>query len=169
MFGNKRKKAESLVANGSRGVGTITDIQDTGMTVNDNPRVRMRFRVEPLDGSASFEAEKTKTVSRVQIPQIGQRYPIFYDPADTQTFAYATADDEQGRASIVGMFADAFGADGTGVGQAAAAPVGATPAAGDAATPDKLDTLKKLGELRDAGVLTDAEFEAKKAEILGSL
>jgi len=168
MFGNKRKKAENLVANGSRGVGTITDIQDTGMTVNDNPRVRMRFRVQPLDGSASFEAEKTKTVSRVQIPQIGQRYPIFYDPAEPSSFAYATADDEQGRASIVGMFGDAFGADGAGVGQAAAAPA-ATPAAGDAATPDKFDTLKKLGELRDAGVLTDAEFEAKKAEILGSL
>jgi hypothetical protein len=169
MFGNKRNKAENLVANGLRGVGTITDIQDTGMTVNDNPRVRMRFRVEPLDGSASFEAEKTRTVSRVQIPQIGQRYPIFYDAAEPSSFAYATADDEQGRASLVGMFGDAFGADGAGVGQAAAAPVAATPAAGDVATPDKLDTLEKLDELRDAGVLTDAEFEAKKAEILGSL
>lgn len=31
---------------------------------------------------------------------------------------------------------------------------------------DQLELLKKLGELRDAGVLTDAEFEAKKAEIL---
>jgi hypothetical protein len=168
MFGNKRKKAENLVANGSRGVGTITDVQDAGMTVNDNLRVRLRFRVDPLDGSAGFYAE-TKTVSRVQIPQIGQRYPIFYDPADPSSFAYATADDEQGRASIVGMFGDAFGADGAGIGQAAAASVAAPPAAGAAATPDKLDTLKKLGELRDAGVLTDAEFEAKKAEILGSL
>ena len=64
MFGNKRKKAENLVANGSRGVGTITDILDTGMTVNDNPRVRLRFRVEPLDGSTGFDAEKTQTVSR---------------------------------------------------------------------------------------------------------
>jgi hypothetical protein len=168
MFGNKRKKAENLVANGSRAVGTITDIQDAGMTVNDNPRVRLRFRVDPLDGSAGFDAE-TQTVSRVQIPQIGQRYPIFYDPADPSSCVYATADDEKGRASIVGMFGDAFGADGAGIGQAAAASVAAPPAAGAAATPDKLDTLKKLGELRDAGVLTDAEFEAKKAEILGSL
>jgi hypothetical protein len=166
MFGNKRKKAENLVANGSRGVGTITDIQDTGMTVNDNPRVRLRFRVDPLDGSAGFDAEKTQTVSRVQIPQIGQRYPIFYDPADPSSFAYATADDEQGRASIVGMFGDAFGADGAGVGQAAA-PAPAPPAGSPEG--DKLDTLRKLGELREAGVLTDAEFEAKKAEILSSL
>ena len=35
-----------------------------------------------------------------------------------------------------------------------------------ASTDDKLDQLKKLGELKTAGVLTDAEFEAQKAKIL---
>lgn len=38
-----------------------------------------------------------------------------------------------------------------------------------AAAPDVTDQLRKLGELRDAGVLTDAEFEAKKAELLARL
>ena len=33
-------------------------------------------------------------------------------------------------------------------------------------TDDKLAQLKQLGELRDAGVLTDAEFEAQKGRIL---
>lgn len=32
--------------------------------------------------------------------------------------------------------------------------------------PDSLDQLQKLGQLRESGVLTDEEFEAKKAEIL---
>jgi Short C-terminal domain len=171
MFGNKKKreKAANLVASGSRAVGTISDVEDTGMTINDNPRVRIRFRVEPLDGSAAFDAEKTQTVSRVQIPQIGQRYPIFFDPADPSSFAYATVDDEQGRASIVSMFGDAFGADASGVGQTAAAAAQAAPTAATAAAPDPLDQLKKLAELRDAGVLSDAEFEAKKSELLGSV
>jgi len=31
---------------------------------------------------------------------------------------------------------------------------------------DKLGQLKQLGELKDSGVLTDAEFEAQKAKIL---
>ena len=31
---------------------------------------------------------------------------------------------------------------------------------------DKLAQLQQLGELRDAGVLTDAEFEAQKGKIL---
>jgi TPP-dependent pyruvate/acetoin dehydrogenase alpha subunit len=40
------------------------------------------------------------------------------------------------------------------------APAAAAPAA------DPLEELKKLGELKAAGVLTDAEFEAQKAKIL---
>jgi hypothetical protein len=35
--------------------------------------------------------------------------------------------------------------------------------------PDVLEQLRKLGELREAGVLTDAEFETKKAELLGRI
>jgi len=34
---------------------------------------------------------------------------------------------------------------------------------------DALEQLRKLGDLRAAGVLTDAEFEAKKTELLGRL
>ena len=34
---------------------------------------------------------------------------------------------------------------------------------------DALDQLRKLGELRDTGVVTAAEFEAKKAELLGHI
>ena len=32
--------------------------------------------------------------------------------------------------------------------------------------PTRVDLLRKLGDLRDGGVLTDAEFAAKKAELL---
>jgi hypothetical protein len=34
------------------------------------------------------------------------------------------------------------------------------------AQPDPLEQLKKLGELKASGVLTEAEFEAQKAKIL---
>jgi hypothetical protein len=40
------------------------------------------------------------------------------------------------------------------------------PPAGDGE--DRLDKLKQLTELRDAGALTPAEFEAEKAKILNS-
>lgn len=37
------------------------------------------------------------------------------------------------------------------------------------AAPDVADQLRKLGELRDAGVLSAEEFEAKKAELIDKL
>jgi hypothetical protein len=42
----------------------------------------------------------------------------------------------------------------------------AAPAAGGL-TDELIDQLKKLGELRDAGILTDEEFQAKKSQLLG--
>ncbi|TMD62298.1 MAG: SHOCT domain-containing protein [Chloroflexi bacterium] len=48
-------------------------------------------------------------------------------------------------------------------------PQAAAPAPSDATTDDKLAQLKQLGELHESGVLTDAEFEATKLKILGSL
>jgi hypothetical protein len=55
---------------------------------------------------------------------------------------------------------------------AAPAPPAADVAAAAAPAPaalsdDVYEQLKKLGELREAGILTDAEFDAKKAQILG--
>ncbi len=50
---------------------------------------------------------------------------------------------------------------------AATAPAPAAAAAAPASDMDaKIAQLKQLGELRDAGILTDAEFDAKKAQIL---
>lgn len=52
---------------------------------------------------------------------------------------------------------------------AAAPPVAEAPAAPAAGglTDELIDQLKKLGELRDAGILTDDEFQAKKTQLLG--
>ena len=47
--------------------------------------------------------------------------------------------------------------------RAAPAPVAAAPS-----QDDKLAQLTQLGQLKTAGVLTEAEFEAEKAKILGS-
>ncbi len=47
--------------------------------------------------------------------------------------------------------------------QGASAP---QPAAAAPPAADPLEQLKQLGELRESGVLTEAEFEAQKAKIL---
>jgi hypothetical protein len=52
--------------------------------------------------------------------------------------------------------------------QAAAAPAPApAPAPAAPATSDTIQQLTQLSALRDSGALTEAEFEAEKAKILG--
>jgi hypothetical protein len=46
-----------------------------------------------------------------------------------------------------------------------AAPPAAAPAAGESST---IDQLKELGELKAQGILTEEEFAAQKAKLLGS-
>ncbi|MCU0258249.1 MAG: SHOCT domain-containing protein [Solirubrobacteraceae bacterium] len=55
------------------------------------------------------------------------------------------------------------------VAPAAAPPPPAPPAATAVATDSLIDQLQKLGDLKTQGILTDAEFEAQKAKILGEL
>ena len=168
-FGKKkREQAMNLFEHGSKGIGVITNVHDTGTTINDNPRVKMTFRVEPLDGTPPFEAQKTKVVSRVEIPRTGDRYPVWYDAADpTETWAFATIADDTGRAQIRQMFGpQAESITGMGGSPFASAPAPA-PAAAPAADP--VERLRKLDELRSSGILSDAEFEQKKAEILAQI
>jgi hypothetical protein len=163
VFGNKKKaKALNLMETGSLAVGIVTNVRDTGVTINElDLRVALTFRMEPLDGSPPFEAQKTTTVSRAAIPQAGQRYPVWYNAEDPNEFAYAMSDGgEQARQQIVAIFGDTFGADGSGVGLAAA------PAA---AAPDPLERLQKLDQLRSSGALTDEEFASQKQKILADM
>ena len=162
LFGkSKKEKAADLMATGSKGAGTVISVQDTGMTVNDNPRVKMVFRVEPLDGSPALDLEKTTTVSRVEIPRQGDRYPVWYDPQDLKTWAYATIADDTGRTTMRQMFGEVAE---TFVGMnAPGAPVGgAAPQA-----QDTVEALKQLADLHSQGILSDEEFAAQKQKLLG--
>jgi hypothetical protein len=49
-----------------------------------------------------------------------------------------------------------------------AQPAPPPPPPASSGTDDMLEQLSRLGELRDQGILTDAEFAAQKARILGA-
>jgi hypothetical protein len=162
FFKSKRKLAEQLMATGSRGAGTVVQVEDTGMTINDDPRVKMTFRVEPLDGSPAFDANKTTTVSRLSIPRQGERYPVWYDPQDTTKWMYATIADDTGRQTMRQMFGEVTE---TFVGMGA--PEAPAAAAGAPQVQDTVEQLKQLADLHNQGLLTDDEFEQQKAKLLG--
>jgi Short C-terminal domain len=160
IFGkSKKEKAADLMASGSKGVGTVVSVRDTGTTINDNPRVEMVFRVEPLDGSPTMDLTKKTTVSRVEIPRQGDRYPVWYDPADASLWAYATIADETGRQTVREMFGDVAN---TFVGMG-------TPEAPAMAGSgqDVAAQLTQLADLKSQGLITDEEFEQQKAKLLG--
>jgi hypothetical protein len=52
--------------------------------------------------------------------------------------------------------------------QAQSAPAEATPAPAQGGGSSTIDQLKELGELKAQGILTEEEFAAQKAKILGS-
>jgi hypothetical protein len=87
MFGNKKKK---ILSEGVQARAVVINVQDTGMTINDNPRVKLTLQVQP-EGAVPFEATKKSTVSRVAIPRVGDEYVVRYDPSDTSTVEFDTA------------------------------------------------------------------------------
>jgi hypothetical protein len=85
------QKAQNLMATGARARGTITSVTDTGMTINDNPRVALTARLEPEDGSPGFDVTQTATVSRIAIPRMGDPIVAWYDRADPNKWAWQPA------------------------------------------------------------------------------
>jgi membrane protein implicated in regulation of membrane protease activity len=148
----KQVQAAELMRSGTRGIGTIVEVRDTGMTINNNPRIVIRMRIEPLDGSAPVERSKSVLVSRVAVPRAGERYPAWFDPADPDKWMYGTDMEANAPAEIRDMFARA---------QAGAG--GAAPAESD---DGPVAELTRLSELWKSGALSDSEFADAKARLL---
>ena len=226
LFGKKK----DILSSGAQARALITRVDDTGMTINNNPRVKLTLQVQP-EGDVPFEVTKKMTVSRLSIPAVGTSIWVRYDATDKSRVEIDQAkNDEAGAtgapahgpaagAAALGTFPissttfsttidggstviDARGvpglrgelmkavqdvqaggdpnelreavmkamSQGTAVNMPAGslAP-GATPALPGQPPPaeDPLDQLSKLNDLRQRGALTEAEFQAQKAKILG--
>lgn len=157
FVGLRKMRIRELMQNGLKGVGTLLSIEGTGVLINGNPRVRMRFRIEPVGGvMAPYEAEKTTTVNRFDLPKVGDSYPVWFDRDDPQKFMFAT-----------------------GPGAAAAA-AGPSPlrriveAAKQGAQPtpmpsmDVVRELNTLNELRLTGKISADEFARRTSDIINA-
>jgi hypothetical protein len=140
---------------------------------NDKFAMQVLMEVHPPNG-APYEANYVYPTARQKAAMtVGMEVPVKIHPDDPSRIAVqwdaqkaniAAAGGDM--AAVMGGFQQTYG----GAADAALrqAQAGGAPAAGggqeDAAT-----RLKKLGELREQGLLTDDEFEAKKAELLKEL
>ena len=152
LVARKQAMAQSLMQGGTKAVGTIVEVTDTGVTLNQNPRVTIRMRVAPLDGSPPVERSKTVVVPRVAIPRAGERYPVWYDRSDAEKWMFGTAMDETAPAEVKEMFARARAAGGE------------ADENGEEAGP--VEELEALTRLWRDGALTDREFADAKARLL---
>ena len=90
LFGGRKQK-QRLEEAGVNAPAQVVSVRDTGMTINDNPRVALTLQVSPPDGSPPFQVNKKLTVSRVAIPRPGDGLAVRYDPDDHDNFVIGAA------------------------------------------------------------------------------
>lgn len=126
------------------------------------PTSRMSLTGMLTGGPEDLEVIPTKSVSSVQVRRGAWYHDVtIYASGNTIVLSVDAADAERLR----GLIMDQVLRGSSHAPAATAAPAAPVQPAGDAV----IEQIRKLGELRDAGILTQEEFEAKKSELLGRL
>jgi hypothetical protein len=83
FYRNQQKRAQALMAMGTQGEATILSLEDTGMRINDNPRVMMRLEIRMPFG-APYQITKTVTIPIIRLSQVqvGSVVPVMVDMSD---------------------------------------------------------------------------------------
>ena len=77
--GIDEEKRQKLMKEGKSAKGEILKVEDTNVTFNKNPKVRLYIRVKP-ENEDEFNAIIETVVSRVDIPRKGDTVKVWYDP-----------------------------------------------------------------------------------------
>jgi hypothetical protein len=169
----------------------VLEIADRGMSVttgtgnlvgNTEVMLKAKLRVEP-DGRPAFEVEQRFRFPQLSVPYPGLRIPVIFDPDDTDTVMLDDSPQAHIQSAMqgAGLSQDSIdkiqnitaaamgGASREDLQHMAAASFQAMPMPTPAANAEqtKLDQLEQLASLHERGVLTDDEFAAQKAQILG--
>ena len=150
--GRNQEQAAQLTQTGRKARATFLRVEPTGMVVNNiNIQCWVTFRLQPLDGGQITEGRKKMLINQTQMPRAGDVWPAWIDPANPQTFAVGMpqgADPAQ-----IPLFRE-FG----------------IPHPLDSQQPDTddpVEDLQRLVDMKEKGLLTEDEFRAAKAKLLG--
>jgi hypothetical protein len=71
------------MAKGTQGKATVLTLEDTGMRINDNPRVKMDLEIQMPYGMP-YKITKTVTIPLIRLSQIqvGAVVPVMVDMSD---------------------------------------------------------------------------------------
>jgi len=158
--GSKKKQAQAmdLMASGRKARAKIIRIDPTGLVVNNiNIQCWVTFLLEPLDGAAQFQAQKKVLLPQTNMPRVGDVWPSWFSPTDPNLFAVGMPDGAS--PEQIPIFRE-FGIPHP-LDQQAQEPTAPTDDDGP------VDELQKLAQMKIDGLLTDEEFAAAKAKLLG--
>ncbi len=82
---NNQKRSQELIDKGTQGEATILSLEDTGMRINDNPRVRVELEVR-MPGMSPYKVTKSVTIPLIRLSQVqvGTVVPVMVDMSDPQ-------------------------------------------------------------------------------------
>lgn len=126
------------------------------------------IEVHPPDGSAPYQLDYVFPTARMKAAiSVGMEVPIKIHPEDPQRIAVQWDAQQAGIAAAGGdMAAVTQGLSAT---YGNAADQAFRQAQANAAAEDPVKKIEKLGQMRDSGLITQAEFDAKKKEILAEM
>lgn len=81
LIRQNQKKAQALMATGVPGEATILQLEDTGMRINDDPRVAVTMEVR-IPGYPPYMVKKTVTLPLIRMSQVqvGSIVAVMADP-----------------------------------------------------------------------------------------
>ncbi|MCY1005367.1 DUF3592 domain-containing protein [Nannocystis pusilla] len=83
-----RQEVALLQQEGAIGTARVISYEETGSAQNGKPRLRFRFEIQPEDGGAPVQVEKTLVVTAMEAPrlQVGSLRKVRYLPRDPEVF-----------------------------------------------------------------------------------
>jgi hypothetical protein len=79
----RRQKIAGLVATGQQGDAVVLGLEDTGLRINGDPRVRLLLEVQ-IEGYTPYEVAKTLVVPLIRLSQVqaGSTVRVMADPSE---------------------------------------------------------------------------------------
>ena len=171
----REQAAATLQQNGRKARAKIVQVRPTGMIVNHiNIKCEVTFLLEPLDGGPRTQVSKEMLINQTQMPRIGDVWPAWIDQADPSVVAVGQPNGAS--PDQIPLFRE-FGIPhpldpnppaAAGTAPAPTPPGFSPPSAPGAGQPDRVAQLERLVALRDSGALSELEFAAEKARVLGN-
>ncbi|MGZ5420459.1 MAG: SHOCT domain-containing protein [Solirubrobacterales bacterium] len=175
-----RRTRKRLEEAGKKANATVVEVAEKGTSVtkgaegvigNTELALKTTLKVQP-EGEPEFEVKTTFRYPQLSVPAAGQALAVIYDPEDHDKIMLDDSPEAQQSAALAGAGIDA-GAIGDAIANAqkmqqqAMQGGGAGMTFGAPAAADPVAQLEKLQALKEKGALSDSEFEAQKAKILG--